>query len=477
MSNTSTQAQTRIRALLDEGSFMEIGSAVTARSTDFNLDAKKAPSDGVVIGHGTIDGNLVFVYSQDTSVLNGTIGEMHARKIATIYDMAVKMGAPVIGILDCGGIRLQESVDALSGLGKIYRKMSLASGIVPQISIVLGSCGGGLSVVGALSDFTFVEKEKGKLFLNSPDAIKENTKEKCDTSSSAFQAAETGNVDMTGTESEIFAAVRSLIPMLPDNNIGKQLEKATGDDLNRACASMDTMVGDPVYLLSQIADNCAFFETKRDYGKQITTGFIQINGTTVGAIANTKELHDETGAVKESFANVLTVASVNKAYEFLNFCDAFEIPVLTLANVNGFCRCMNAEKNLAKCMARLVSAYTNATVPKVTVVTGEAYGSAGVIMGSKEIGADLVYAWENAKISLMESDLAAKIMYDGEDASVIDEKAKEYDALQGSIDYAAARGYVDRVIAPADTRKYLAAAFEMLYTKSVETPYKKHGVK
>ncbi|MBQ7506524.1 MAG: carboxyl transferase [Lachnospiraceae bacterium] len=477
MSNTSTQAVARIQALLDEGSFMEIGNAVTARSTDFNLAAKKAPSDGVVIGHGTIDGNLVFVYSQDVSVLNGTIGEMHARKIATIYDMAVKMGAPVIALLDCGGIRLQESYDALSGLGKIYRKMGLSSGIIPQISVVLGNCGGGLSVLCALSDFTFVEKEKGRLFLNSPDAVKENTKEKCDTAGSAFQAAETGNVDMVGTESEIYTAIRTLIPMLPDNNAGKQLEKVTADDLNRACASMDTMVGDGVYLLSEIADDHVFFETKRDYGKQMTTGFLQINGTTIGAVANTKELHDEKGAVKESMENVLTAAGVDKAVEFINFCDAFEIPVLTLTNVKGFCRCMCAEKRLPKAMAKLVSAYTNATVPKVTVVTGEAYGSAGVIMGMKEVGADLVYAWETAKISMMESDLAAKIMYDGEDAAVISEKAKEYDALQANIDCAAARGYVDRIIAPADTRKYLAAAFEMLYTKSVETPYKKHGTK
>ena len=477
MSNTTTLAVQRIQALLDENSFMEIGSAVTARSTDFNLTAEKAPSDGVVIGHGLIDGNLVFVYSQDSSVLNGTIGEMHARKIAHVYDMAVKMGAPVIGLLDCGGIRLQESFDALSGLGKIYRKMGETSGIVPQIAVVMGNCGGGLSVIPALSDFTFVEKEKGHLFLNSPDAVEGNNKSKCDTSAAEFQSTETGNVDMVGTESEIFGAIRALIPMLPDNNIGKQLSVAAADDLNRACNSMEAMAGDAAYLLSEIADDHVFFETKRDFAKQMVTGFIRLNGTTVGVVANNTEIHDDKGEKTDSFDAVLTARGVEKAAEFVSFCDAFEIPVLTLVNTRGFCSCMCAEKRLAKAMGRMILTYANATVPKVTLYLKDALGSAGVVMDSKEVGSDLVYAWKSSKIGMMDTKLAVKIMYDGESADVLDEKAKEYDALQGSITAAAARGYVDLVIDPADTRKYLAAAFEMLYTKRMDSPYKKHGAK
>ena len=476
MSDTSTLAVQRISRLLDENSFMEIGASVTARGTDFNLTAKRAPSDGVVAGHGTIDGNLVFVYSQDSSVLNGTIGEMHARKIAHIYDMAVKMGAPVIGILDSGGIRLQEGCDALSGLGKIYRKMGVSSGIIPQIAVVMGPCGGGLSVISALSDFTFVEKEKGKLFLNSPDAVEGNNVSKCDMASADFAAKETGNVDLIGTEEEIFTAVRSLIPMLPDNNAGKQVEVTTGDDLNRVCNSMEAGKGDAAYLLSEIADDHVFFETKKDFAPMMVTAFIRINGSTVGVVANATEQTDAEGN-KTEFEAVLTTKGVKKAAEFVNFCDAFEIPVLTLVNTKGFCRCSCAQKNLAKAMGGLVSAYTNATVPKVTLYIGDAVGSAGVVMGSKELGTDLVYAWKNSKISLMEGSLAAKIMYEGESADVINEKAKEYDKLQGSVESAAARGYVDLVLEPEETRKYVAAAFEMLYTKQLEAPYKKHGAK
>ena len=476
-SNNASLAMQRIAKLVDENSFMEIGSLVTARSTDFNLSATKTPSDGVIIGHGLIDGNLVFIYSQDASVLNGTIGEMHAKKIASVYDMAMKMGVPVIGLIDCGGIRLQESVDALDGFGQIYAKEVAASGIVPQICGVFGNCGGGLSVVPALCDFAFVEENKGKVFVNSPDAVEGNCVDKCDTSSAKFQAEETGCVDGFGSEDDIIADIRELVTMLPGNNEGDVYTDTCEDDLNRVCNNMDSMKGDPRFLLSELSDDHIFFETKKNFAKNMVTGFIKLNGMTVGAVANCSEVYDEEGNKAESFEAVLTAKGCNKAAEFVQFCDAFSIPVLTLTNVKGFCNCMCAEKNLSKALARMTYAFSNATTAKVNLVTGEAFGSAYVSMNSKSIGADLVYAWNDAKIGMMDSKMAAKIMYPEANADELSTKAAEYENLQSSVTSAAARGYVDLIIDPADTRKYLVAAFEMLYTKYVEEPVKKHGTK
>ncbi len=341
-------AMQRITKLVDENSFMEIGSLVTARNTDFNLADTDTPSDGVITGYGLIDGNLVFIYSQDASVLNGTIGEMHAKKIASVYDMAMKMGAPVIGFIDCAGMRLQESVDALDGFGRIYAKEIEASGVIPQISAVFGNCGGGLAVVPALSDFAFMEETKAKMFINSPNAIEGNRIEKCDTSAAKFQSEETGCVDYAGTEDEILAQIRELVSMLPLNNEGDVYTEECEDDLNRACASMDVMKGDARYLLSEISDGHAFFETKADYAKNMVTGFIKLNGMTVGAVANCTEIHDEEGKTAETFEAALTVKGCEKASEFIRFCDAFEIPVLSITNVTGFKACMCAEKGLAK---------------------------------------------------------------------------------------------------------------------------------
>lgn len=476
-SNNASLAMQRIAKLVDENSFMEIGSLVTARSTDFNLTAQKAPSDGVIIGHGLVEGNLVFIYSQDASVLNGTIGEMHAKKIASVYDMAMKMGAPVIGFIDCGGIRLQESVDALDGFGQIYAKEVMASGVIPQISAVFGNCGGGLSVIPALSDFAFIEESKGRVFVNSPDAIEGNRVEKCDTASATYQSQESGCIDGIGSEDEIIAQIRELVCMLPSNNEGDVYTDDCEDDLNRVCNSMDAMVKDPRYLLSELSDDHVFFETKKNYAKNMVTGFIKLNGMTVGAIANCAVVYDEEGNKTEEFASGLTARGCNKAAEFVQFCDAYTIPVLTLTNANGFKACKCSEKNLAKALARMIYALSNATSPKVNLVTGEAYGSAYVAMNSKSVGADLVYAWKDAKIGTMEPKLAAKIMYPDANADELNEKANEYATLQSSAAAAAGRGYVDLIIEPADTRKYLVAAFEMLYSKYAGEPDKKHGTK
>lgn len=478
MSNSKDNlAMKRIAGLVDENSFMEIGSLVTARSTDFDLANTDTPSDGVIIGHGLVDGNLVFVYSQDASVLGGTIGEMHAKKITGLYDMAVKMGAPIVGLIDCAGIRLQESVDALEAFATLYAKQSMASGVIPQISAVFGNCGGGLSVVSALSDFTFAEAENAKIFVNSPNAIPENNTQKCDTASAEFQSTEAGTIDGVGTAEEILAQIRELITILPSNNAQAGCVDDCSDDLNRAALSVDTMKGDPRYVLSEISDDHIFVETKRAFAKDMVTGFIKLNGMTIGAVANATELYDAEGKKTEEFDAVLSARGCNKAADFISFCDAFEIPVVSLTNTTGFKACKCAEKNLPKALARMTAAFANATVPKVNVITGQALGSAYAMMNAKSLGADLVYAWPDAKIGMMDAKLAASIMYPDASADVIAEKAKAYDELQNDVKTAARRGYVDRIVAAADTRKYLIAAFEMLFTKNVEQPYKKHGSK
>ncbi len=476
MSNaTQGLAGTRITSLLDANSFVEIGQSVTARSTDFNMTEKKAPSDGVITGYGVIEGNLVFVYSQDASVLNGTVGEMHAKKISALYDMAMKMGAPIIGLIDCAGIRLQEATDALNAFGNIYLKQAMASGMVPQITAIFGTCGGGMAVVPALADFTFMESEKGRMFVNSPNALEGNHVSKCDTAAADFQSEETGLIDYTGTQEEILAQIRALVSMLPSNYDDNDSYMECTDDLNRICEDIANCAGDTVLALSRIADNGAFFETKTAYGKDIVTGFLRLNGATIGAVANRSEIYDADGNKTEEFGGSLSARGARKAADFVKFCDAFDIPVLTLTNVTGFKATLCNEKMMAKSVGEMVHAFASATIPKVNVIIGKAYGTAYVAMNSKGIGADMVYAWDNAEIGMMDASLAAKIMYAGADASVISEKASAYRELQSSVESAAARGYVDTIISPADTRKYVIGAFEMLFTKREERPSKKHG--
>ena len=477
MSNTTSLslASKRILSLLDEGSFVEIGGAITARTTDFNMQQKETPADGVITGYGVIDGNLVYVYSQDASVLKGAIGEMHAKKIANIYDMAMKMGAPVIGFVDCAGLRLQEATDALNAFGSVYYKQAMASGVIPQITAVFGKCGGGLAVASAMTDFTFMEGKDGKLFLNSPNAIEGNEISKCDTSSAEFQSSKSGLVDVVGTEAEIMAEIRALVSMLPANNEDDASYDECLDDLNRACAGIENATEDTAIVAAMISDNNVFFETKRAFAKDMVTGFVRLNGMTVGVVANRSKVFDAEGNVAEEFDGTLTPAGCKKAADFVEFCDAFNIPVVSFTNVTGFKACTCAEKNLARETAKLTYAFANATVPKVNVVIGKAYGSAYVTMNSKAIGADMVYAWPTSEIGMIDANLAAKIMYADEDAATIKEKASEYKELQSSPMAAARRGYVDTIIEPQDTRKYLIGALEMLFTKREERPMKKHG--
>ena len=472
--STTSQASQRINALLDENSFVEIGGLVTARATDFNLKQTETPSDGVVTGYGVIDGNLVYVYSQDASVLNGSVGEMHAKKIVNIYELAMKMGAPVIGLIDSAGLRLQEATDALNGFGEIYRSQALASGVIPQITAVFGSCGGGLALIPAMTDFAFMEEKNAKLFVNSPNALEGNEISRCDTSAAAFQSEETGLVDMVADEATILGQIRQLVSILPANNSDLAWTDCT-DELNRACAQIANCVGDTAIALSQIADDGLFVEVKQDYAKDMVAGFIRLNGATVGAVANRTEVCDENGEVVEKFDAAISPKGAEKAAEFVNFCDAFDLPVLTLTNVTGFAATTCSEKRMAKAAGRLTYAFANATVPKVNVIIGKAYGSAYVAMNSKAVGADITIAWPDAQIGMMDAKLAAKIICDGQGADAIETCAKEYEALQNNVTSAAKRGYVDQIVEPADTRKYVIGAFEMLSSKAEGRPEKKHG--
>ena len=472
---TENSASRRIATLLDEGSFVEIGGAVTARSTTFNLQEKAAPSDGVITGYGVIDGNLVYVYSQDADVLGGALGEMHAKKIARIYDMAMKMGAPVIGLIDCAGLRLQEATDALEAFGSLYHKQALASGVIPQVTAIFGMCGGGLAVVPGLTDFTFMEAKDGKLFVNSPNALEGNEISKCNTASAEYQSKTAGLVDGIGAEAEILGQIRDLVCMLPANNEDDMSYEECTDDLNRICADIANASEDTAIALAQIADNQILVETKKDYAKEMVTGFIRLNGMTVGAVANRSKVYDEEGNTAEEFDGTLSAMGCKKAATFVKFCDAFGIPVLTLTNVKGLKATACSEKNLAREMAALTYAFADATVPKVNVVIGKAFGSAYVTMNSKAVGADMVYAWPEAEIGMMDANQAAKIMYADADAATIREKAAEYKNLQSSPLSAAKRGYVDTIIEAADTRKYVIGAFEMLFTKREDRPVKKHG--
>ena len=473
--SSSSQASQRIISLLDENSFVEIGALVTARNTDFNLKQEETPSDGVVTGYGVIDGNLVYVYSQDASVLGGSIGEMHAKKIVRLYDLAIKTGSPVIGLIDSAGLRLQEATDALNAFGEIYLKQVEASGVVPQITAIFGSCGGGLALIPSITDFTFMESEKAKLFVNSPNALEGNYKEKCDTSSAKWQSAEVGNVDVVADEATVYAQIRELVSLLPSNNEDGDSYKECSDDLNRACENLDGAIEDPAVIAGQIADNGLFFETKRDYAKEMVTGFIRLNGATVGLVGNRTAIYDENGKASEKFDDKLTAHACEKAAEFVNFCDAFDLPVLTITNATGFGSSKCDEKHVAKAAGKLVYALANATVPKVNLITGKAFGSAYVIMNSKAIGADITISWPGAQIGSMDAKLAAKIICDGKDADTVAKAAADYAELQNNVKSAAARGYVDEIIEAADTRKYVIGAFEMLFTKRDERPAKKHG--
>ena len=472
MSKTTLSARERIENLLDGASFVEIGGHITSRSTDFNMNPQETPGDGVITGYGVIDGNLVYVYSQDAKVLGGSIGEMHAKKILNLYDLAMKVGAPVIGLYDCAGLRLQEAVDALGSFGAIFAKQAAASGVIPQLTGIFGTCGGGSALIPTLTDITVMEQENGRLFVNSPNTLDGNEISRLDTAKALYQAANNSQVDIVAEgEEEVLAVLRQLVALLPACYDDDASYEECTDSLNRIIPELEDFSHDAKTVFAKVSDDEFFLELKKDYAPDMVIGFARLNGVTVGCVGNQY-------AVSEG---VLTTKGANKAAEFVDFCDAFQIPVLTAVNVTGFKATVHEEKTIAKAAAKLTYAFTNATVPKVTLVLGDAFGTAYVTMNSKSIGADIVYAWPQARIGMMDPEQAVRIMYaeeigDSEDKAVlIQEKTAQYESLQSSALSAARRGYVDDIIEPDATRKRLIAAFEMLFTKREDRPAKKHG--
>lgn len=468
MSNSKMSARERIEYLLDTNSFVELGNLISARSTDYNIGAHKSEGDGVITGYGILGDRMVYVYSQDASVLGGSVGEMHAKKISSLYDMAMKTGAPIIGMLDCAGLRLQEANDALNAFGEIFMKQVQASGKIPQISAVFGMCGGGSAVMNAMSDFTFVEKENGKLFVNSPNALEDN--KTVDTAAADYQA-EAGNVDFVCEgEADLLDQLRILVDMLPSNYEAGDIDFECEDDLNRVIPELNDAEYEAKYILSSISDNSLYMEAKADYAKDMITAFIRLDGQTIGAIANQPV----------DGASVLTAKGMEKAERFVKFCDAFDIPVLALVNAEGLKAVMDDEKKMAKSMAQMIRGFADSTVPKVTLIAGKAFGTAGVAMNSKAIGADFVLAWPEASIGMMDAGQAVRIMYAAEingstdQLGLIAEKTAEYTELQSSAIAAAKRGYVDDIIEPDATRKRLIAAYNMLFGKKEMKPQKKH---
>lgn len=474
-------ARERIESLLDVGSFIEIGASVHARNTDFNMPDQQTPADGVITGYGTIDSNLVYVFSQDTAVMGGAIGEMHARKIEKLYDLAMKMGAPIIGMYDCAGLRLQEATDALDALGRLYMKQTKASGVIPQYAAVFGQCGGGTSLLTSLSDFTFMVQDQSALFLNAPNTLDDACGDVGHYAGAAFQGSETGNVDFVCEDEEaLLTQLRELVLMLPFNQEDVLAYDACEDDLNRQIADYSEN-GDTTQLLKAITDAGRYIEVTAGYAREMATAFVKLNGLTVGAVANRTAVYDENGEQIAQFTDKLTTEGLQKAADFIRFCDAFSIPVVSFVQTTGFDTTLASEKHAAREAARLIHTFADATVPKVTLLMGAAYGSAYLTMNSGHIGADLVYAWPSAAVGMMPAENAVKIIYNDainvsdNAVGLIAEKAAEYAALQTSTESAAGRGYIDAVIEPERTRQHLIAAFEMLYSKREVRPAKKHS--
>lgn len=464
-------ARDRITHLLDENSFVEIGAFITSKTTACKGEKVQAPADGVVCGYGTIEGNLVYVYSQDPAVLGGSIGEMHAKKIVKTYDDAIKMGAPVVGFIDTVGLRLEESIEALNGYGMIFGKMSEASGLIPQISVVCGDCAGGVSFITGLSDFTFISTKNGQMYLNSPNTL-EDKKASFDTvAASNVHLSQSGLAHFgQANEQALIGEVRNLMSYLPANSDDEAPCYQCVDDLNRvdeALNQFDFEVANAKDIVTSIVDDCTYVEVSKEYGAKALTAFARMNGVTVGMIANTEKTVD--------------LQAIEKITQFVNFCDAFNIPLVTLSQIERIESTVETEKSgIIKAASKLAFAFANATVPKVNVILKEAYGMAYTLMNSKHLGADYVYAWPTAEVSTMNSESAVKIMY-GEEleqatdkVAVMNEKIAEFEATHSSVYAVAAHGYIDDIIEPAATRKRVIAALEVLYTKQVASTLKKH---
>lgn len=466
-------ARERLDMLFDEGSFIEICGFVTQRYNA--MDTNDGVSyEGVVCGYGTVDGRLVYAYAQDYTVLKGSVGEMHTKKIIKTMDMAASMGAPVVGIFDSDGARIEEGLDALCGFGEIFKRCANSSGVIPQIAVVLGNCAGGTAFIPAMSDFTFMTEKISRMFVNGPSVIKGDTNKDITAENlggAEVSASVSGNASVkTETEEDCFKSVRELLSYLPSNNLDGAFVLECTDDLNRISENLNTACEadyDVKAVISDICDNGEFFEVYKEYAKNIVTGFARFNGMPVGIVANNGELLD--GKVSE------------KGARFVRFCDSFNIPVVSLTDVSGFVADMEQEQNgLARQSAKLAYAFAEATVPKINIILKNAYGSAYLAMNSKQIGADLVYAWQGAEISVIGADTAATLLFDDyENAkNSVDKRQKniaEYKEKYANPYVAASRGYIDDVIEAATTRPMIISALEMLISKREARPAKKHG--
>lgn len=476
-------ARERLDLLFDEGSFIEIDPFVEARCVDFNMTNKKVAGDGVITGYGTVDGRLVFVSSQDFTVIGGSLGEMHAKKITKVMDMAVKMGAPFISINDSGGARIEEGIDALAGFGDIFMRNTLASGVIPQISVILGPCAGGAVYSPAITDFIFMVDKSSHMFITGPQVIKAVTGENV-TFDELGGAAAHNNVSGVAhfecaDEESCFTAIKKLIYYLPDNNLSNSEIVLTSDDVNRLEHELNAFIPDDanrpydmLSIISKVTDNGELFQIHEGFAKNIIVGFSRINGITVGIVANQPKVS----------AGVLDVDASDKAARFIRFCDAFNIPLVTFTDVPGYLPGVKQEHNgIIRHGAKLLYAFAEATVPKINIITRKAYGGAYIAMNSKHLGADLVFAWPTAEIAVMGPDGAANIIFKkeiGESENPIEfrkQKIQEYRDKFSNPYVAAARGYVDDVIEPATTRQRIASALDMLASKRETRPAKKHG--
>ncbi len=471
-------ARERIEILLDEGSFEEWDMFVEHRCNDFGMDGQKVPGDGVVTGHGTINGRLVFVFSQDFTVFGGSLSEAHAEKICKIMDQAMKVGAPVIGLNDSGGARIQEGVASLGGYAEVFQRNVLASGVVPQISLIMGPCAGGAVYSPAMTDFIFMVKDSSYMFVTGPDVVKTVTHEVVtaeELGGAVTHTSKSGVADLA-FENDVQALLetRRLVDFLPLSNQEKPPSRPTPDAPDRQEMSLDTLVPanpnkpyDMKELILKIVDEGDFFEIQPDYARNIITGFARMQGSTVGFVANQPMV----------LAGCLDIDSAIKAARFVRFCDAFNIPIVTLVDVPGFLPGTAQEYNgIIKHGAKLLFAYAEATVPKVTVITRKAYGGAYDVMASKHLRGDVNYAWPTAEIAVMGPKGAVEIIFRGDigDQTKIEERTEEYRQKFANPFVAASRGYIDDVIMPHGTRRRLCKALSMLKNKQLQNPWKKH---
>jgi methylmalonyl-CoA decarboxylase subunit alpha len=476
-------ARERLEYLFDDGTFIELDAFIKNRCTRFGMDKLGLEGESVVTGYGMVDGRLVYAFSQDFTITGGALGEMHARKVVKAMDAAAKVGAPIVGLNDSGGARIQEAVDALSGYGDIFYRNSIYSGVIPQISAIMGPCAGGAVYSPALTDFIFMVDKTSQMFITGPQVIKTVTGELVsaeDLGGAMTHNSVSGNVHfIADTDKDCLDSIRRLIGYLPSNNMEKAPSAALETDINRFIDELDDIIPDSPNkpydmhdVITHIVDEGSFMEYQPYFAKNLITGFVRVNGRSVGVIANQPNV----------MAGCLDMNAGDKASRFIRTCDAFNIPLLTFVDVPGFLPGTNQEYGgIIRHGAKILYAYSEATVPKVTLITRKAYGGAYVAMCSKSLGADMVYAWPTAEVAVMGSDGAVNIIFKNdidkaEDKEAMRQKILEEYAAEFATPYKAAeRGFVDDVIEPHTTRQRIIDAFSMLDGKREKRPAKKHG--